>query len=647
MDYRFAERIYARTSLPEVRQDYGRLVGFFANGDVDRLRAEEGEKNWLLFHSDSTPDPEDHLPEHLERRISSTSLMGQKGFALLRTPGGETAHACLLRYGPVLNHGHFDDLNINYFGLGYELTYDLGYGNGATHTQLGWAKQTASHQIVLVDERPQQSDTDADDSGGSLHFLAAMPGLQVVDADANNVYRSRGVSTYRRLLALIGDGPESYLLDVFTVEGGSQHDYLAHALSDDIAFDGITMGDRETGSVAGPEYDWGDRQQNDGYLSGVPPKHYWIAPPENGLGFLMHPRRGTADGPWSATWRLPDGENRLRMAVLAEEGDEVVNAWAPGIYPTNPKSEHVMVRRRSRGEPLNSTFVSVREPHAGSPTVGRISRLSAPDGVVAVEVSRDGDKVDRFVYAGTPAREATVGSIELDGRFGRLTTDNGSTVQAHLVGRLLATQDFAVALPVGERSGTIVRVDYETNRVTVGADLPTDGRLDNQIVTFSSPAYTRNTAYTINGVHRDDRGMSVIDLGTQRTVLGLGTLDVDPPSQTEMTSLTQHDYVLGLTRQGVRFFDGKMLKSVDGKHETRIVSTVHGQPFELTVESTAGFQAGDTFYYLDLFAGDRFEINNWASFELDADGEAHVSATDDVTLTLEGRSQEIPWAGRE
>ncbi len=647
MDCLYAERIYARTSRPEVKDAFGSLVTYLAEGDLERFRAQATDREWLLFHSEGAPQGDGRLPDELERRTAATSLMGQKGIAILRTPAGDHAQACLLRYGPVLNHGHYDDLNINYYGLGYELTYDLGYGNGVTNTQKGWARQTASHQLVLVDGRSQQSGTEGDDSGGSLHLFAGMPGLQVVDADADNVYRSTGVQTYRRLVALVGGGPGSYLLDVFTVDGGSQHDYLAHALSDDITFDGITMGEREAGSVAGPDYDWGDRQLNDGYLSGVPPKHYWIAPPENGLGFLMHPRRGTAENPWSATWCLPDGESHLRMTVLGEEGDEAINAWAPAIYPTLPKSEHVLVRRRSEDGPLNSTFVSVREPHTESPTVGRIERLPASDGVIALEVSRTGDKADRFLYGGAPGRKATAGPIELDGCFGRLTSASGSVVQAHLIGRSLSTRGLQLTLANGQHSGMIVRVNYEANQVYVDADLPSDGRLDNQIVTFFNPAYTRNTAYTINRIHQDNEGLAVIDLGTQRTILGQGTLDVDPPSETEMTSLTQHDYVLGLTRQGVRFFDGKMLRSADGRHETRIVSTRHAQPFELTVESTVGFQAGDTFYYLDLSAGDRFEIANWAALDVDADGNAHVTATDDVTLTLDGHTQKIPWSRGE
>ena len=642
LDCLYAERIYARTSRPEVKDAFGSLVTYLAEGDLERFRAQATDREWLLFHSEGAPQGDGRLPDELERRTAATSLMGQKGIAILRTPAGDHAQACLLRYGPVLNHGHYDDLNINYYGLGYELTYDLGYGNGVTNTQKGWARQTASHQLVLVDGRSQQSGTEGDDSGGSLHLFAGMPGLQVVDADADNVYRSTGVQTYRRLVALVGGGPGSYLLDVFTVDGGSQHDYLAHALSNEIEFDGIVLGEREAGSVAGPEYNWGERQLNDGYISGVPRSPAWIAPPGNGLGFMMHPRRGTSEGPWSATWRLPEGEGFLRMTVLPEAGSEVINAWAPGIYPPRPKAEHVIVRRRSRGVPLQSTFLSIREPYEESPTIERVERLAATDGASALAVRRRDGETDHFLYAGTPARAISAGEITLDGCFGLLREADGRPRGAHIIGKSMRSPGLGVELARAGYTGSVVRVDYEKNRVYVDEVLPTDGRLDGQVVAYANPAYTRNTAYTIHRIFREG-DLSVVDLGTQRTVLGQGTLDRDPPSDTEMTSATQHDYARGLTRQGVRFFDGKMLRSADGEHETRIVKARYGQPFELTVKSTAGFSAGDTFHYLDLYPGDDFVIRNWAAVDIDAAGQPRVAATDDVTVTIDGRVHEIDW----
>ena len=784
-DYMYAERIALRTTDPDVEQEFGALVNFFAGGNLDKVRAGARDKQWLLFHADKAPETTAPIPQRLQQMLSETYLMGQKGMAILRTPNSKMAQACLLRYGPVLNHGHYDDLNINYFGLGYELTYDLGYGNGSTHTQVGWGKQTASHQLVLVDEACQLVGT-GDDTGGSLHLLAAMPGMKVTDADANQCYFSRGVEIYRRMIALVGDGPQSYLLDIFNVEGGHQHDYMAHSLSMDISFEGVDLGEPEEGSVAGAEYNWGERQLNDGFVSGVPQKPYWRPPPANGLGFMMHPRSGTPAGTWAATWKLPEGNNYLRMTMLPQEGTEVVSAWAPGIYPHNPKAQHVMARRSTDGDSLKSTFVSIREPYGPEPIeVGGISaadlmsvvstdggiikylgsygivlfqagefggaahfdletpaagayyllitpymspnygavqfsldgkdigeplllnnasvkqgplqvmgpvelqagkhrltgttveatggqpwfsiksvsltrekpeqgetdaapfiksveKLEAPDDTTALMVRHVSGLVDRFFYSGTPVAKTRFGAVELDGCFGHVRNDADQVAEAHLIGSSLAMPGFKMALAHGEYRGKIVRVDYEKNQVYVDANLPADGRLDYQTVSFSNPAYSRNTAYTLYGVRREG-DLSVIDLGDQRVILGQGMIDEDPLTDTQLTSLIPHDYARGLTRRGGGFFAGKLLTSADWKRQTQITHAQYGQPMTVDVASTAGFVAGDKFYYLDLQAGDEFLIRNWAAISIGRTGKLHVTATDDVTVEIDGKQQKTPW----
>ena len=629
---------------------FGGLVGAMAGGDLDDVRAASPDREWLLFHGAGASEVREDLPKRLEHVISASTLMGQKGIAILRTPRGESAQACLLRYGPVLNHGHLDDLNINYFGLGYELTYDLGYGDGATHTQTGWSRLTASHQLVMVDERSQLGDPRKDDSGGSLNLFAEMPGLQVVDADAPNVYRSRGVDVYRRFLALVGDGPESYLLDIFRVEGGGQHDYMAHALSDDVEFRGISLGSREDGSVAGPDTNWGERQLIDGYIRDVPREERWVPPPGNGLGFLMHPRRGVPEGPWSATWRLPDGDRSLRMTMVPEEGTEVVNAWAPGIFPDVPKAEHIMARRESEDGHLKSTFIAIREPFGpesaggSEPFIERVERAPASDGAVGLTVHRVDGRSDRFVYLGMPAGQAISGEAELDGCFGHLLRDGDRIVQAHLIGRSLRAPGFELELGTGVHAGTVVRLDHERNLVTVDGALPTDGRLDGSIVQFSHPAYSRNTAYTIHRVLKDgDR--TVIDLGVQRTVLGQGTVQEGSVDATGMVSLAPHPYAQGMRNSGVDFLSGKGVVSADGRHRTRLTSlTSTGQSAQLQVESTQGFSAGDRFSYLDLSPGDTFAIHNRATLLSDDPGGVRVRATDDVRISMGGTTQHIPWA---
>ncbi|MCE5239344.1 heparinase II/III family protein [bacterium] len=390
LDLHFAEMLYARSS-GQAHEDFGQLLSYLAKGDVLKARDSSGSKEWLVFHAVGAPASSRHpgqleagaptvlLPDWLDRRINATGFFGQKGLSFLRTSNGPQAQAVMVRFGPSLNHGHFDDLNLAYYALGYELTYDLGYSLGSTHTQVGWAKQTAAHNLVLVDEKTQGPNPSKDGSGGSLLLSTALPGLQVMECAAETTYQSLGVSDYRRLCALVGEGPDTYLLDIFNVAGGKQHDYVFHALSKNVDFAGVTPGAPTAASLAGPEFKWGELQGNDGDMNGFPNKPYWNPPPGNGFGFLMEPQRASVAGPFTATWNIGRDDCHLRMTALPEPDTELITAWAPGLYPETvgaygspagyPRARYVYLRRKS-DQPLTSTYVAVYEPYAPQPPQG-------------------------------------------------------------------------------------------------------------------------------------------------------------------------------------------------------------------------------------------------------------------------------------
>ena len=153
-DYEFAEVCYARTS-GELRTPFADALTYLAGNRGEELRSSARDRQWMLYHAGEFPERSD--PAATRARITSTDFFGQKGIAILRAGDGDESQAALLRYGPSLNHGHYDDLNLNYYALGHELTYDLGYGLGSTHTQVGWSKQTTSHNLVVVDETRQMA----------------------------------------------------------------------------------------------------------------------------------------------------------------------------------------------------------------------------------------------------------------------------------------------------------------------------------------------------------------------------------------------------------------------------------------------------------------------------------------------------------
>ena len=186
--------------------------------------------------------------------MSDSDLIAQRGLAILRSGSGPTARAATLRAGPTLNHGHLDELNLNIYALGHQLNYDLGYGLGSTHTQVGWAHQTASHTTVLVNETSQLEKGRA---GGTIEQFLSLPGIQIVQANDPACYAGEGVTEYRRTVAMIDTAPDkSYLVDLFSVTGGKQHDYVLHGKGDKLSVDGVPLGARQPGSLAGEKIDW-------------------------------------------------------------------------------------------------------------------------------------------------------------------------------------------------------------------------------------------------------------------------------------------------------------------------------------------------------------------------------------------------------
>ncbi|HOX37750.1 MAG TPA: heparinase II/III family protein [Candidatus Brocadiia bacterium] len=380
IDKTFLEYLLAGTRSPEARRHLESVL-------LTACRSEEGRidgslREWLLFHYDPLSVVDTSLPAWLKSRCDGSWVMGQKGIAFLRTGNAGTGRqAVVLRYGPTLNHGDPDELHLSYYAQGYEMTYDLGYGLGSTHAHVGFASQTISHCTVTVDEKSQMG---AEGSGGSLNLFASMPGIQLVEASSENAYRAQKVDLYRRTLAMIGEGNDAFLVDIFRVRGGAQHDFSLNSHSRDIEIAGVVPDAvREKGSLAGEDIEWGRMIGNDGDIKGHPNKPYWNPPPENGYGFLHNIRSGRPTGPWGMTWRIARPQPAAYRAIICpQDGDEALICDAPGIYPNLPDATYIIERRKG-DFPLASCFAAVHQS-AGPPFIpGLISYKSLDEMLVA------------------------------------------------------------------------------------------------------------------------------------------------------------------------------------------------------------------------------------------------------------------------
>ena len=592
VDTYFLERLYAKTSDETFRKECSTALRWLAEGDIDLLRGASKYKSWLLWHAEEVPPGEAVLSEALRQRLEDSWVAGMKGMALLRA--GD--QAALVRFGPSLNHGDPDDLALQYYANGYELTYDLGYGLGSTHTHVGWASSTISHAVVTVNETNQLK---SEGSGGSLLSFASLPSVTMAEATSENSYSSENVQEYRRTVALTSVG---YLVDRFHVAGGNQHDYSFGSIGTNLtAVDG-EFAQKRDGSLA-EGVAWGQMIGEDGDIKGYPNKPYWNPPPGNGYGFFYNVREGLLHWPIKAEWRIEgDVPAMLRLHLLGEEALPIF-ADAPGLYPNKPESSYVIARRT--GENLSSTFFAVYEPGAAtkdgegsvSNTALRLERVEQC-GENSVSVWRKDGAHDLLIF-GSAKVERPEASIEFEGDFAYLTGKDWRFQTAETVGCERLVVDGKEFLSGQLFVADVLSVDETTRTVALDKEVPAD--CAGQVAVFSSPHYSRTTAYHVASNDGHDLSLRASTLS-----LGMGRVSAVPDAQTLLSDVP-HEYAKSVSRMSSRFFDGKVIAAEDGR-TARIAGVEPGAPLVLHVDDATVFHAGDRFAYCDIVPGDKMRI---------------------------------------
>lgn len=323
--YRRLEYLAARAGKPQERLRYARQLCAYVS-DLDEARGRSTMRRWLVFNAAGDPQAPQPPPS---AETANTLLPGSRGVGILRsgTPlSGEAA--ALLRWGPTLNHGSPDELNLNFFALGREITLDPGYL--WAHLRAGWTHATGSHNLVVVNEANQLQ---RPGSGGDLELWFQAPGVSAMSANDPMCYGKEGVSRYRRTLVLADISPSRhYLLDVFRVHGGHTHDLNWHFVGNMERSHGIELPPPEaSGSLAGPEYEWWKFMQPNGWLKGVDKGFYWAAPPGNGYGFIHRLRRTAAPKRCSFDWKV--GERAPMPKWTFEPANHVGESSRKGHKP--------------------------------------------------------------------------------------------------------------------------------------------------------------------------------------------------------------------------------------------------------------------------------------------------------------------------
>ena len=424
-----------------------------------------------------------------------------------------------LNFSGNWGHDHRDMLGLILWLSGEDLICDIGY----VHTYRQYATGTSGHNTVTVDRHAQQR---VNDPGRLLAWHPARNGVQVVAASASHVYPQ--TSVYRRTLALIPVADDNLVLDLFEVQGGRTHEWMAHGCG---SID-------QTLSVSQPLDFFGDSYADDGKPF-LPPDHnqYVKERIAQGLpkwnldadeldpwyGVFRDVRRGTITGPFEAEF-ASDGSALadVRLHVLEPTDGQVFAATVPGCR-RGAANDMALVEKvrmpklilRRDGQSLSSRFVVLWEPVRGRRLVKRVSTISTSDAALTgVQIETADPKIGTFrvFHASDPSKA--------------LQTDSGH----RLVGRVAVTASGAASKSVWL---------YDCTRFC-------DGDVDVQIE-------PRCPLPVLEVRVRDDGAHEIVLEGVWDDLADGRQLSFDPP---EMVTLTQNgDFhrpipVVAATRQG-------------------------------------------------------------------------------------------------
>ena len=317
--------------------------------------------------------------------------------------------------GANTSHGHYDTLGLGVEAYGLNLAPEMGYpqNTGNDPNRLQWVEASISHNLVLVDEKNQDSKSFF---GTPLHFEDSGR-VKVMDVDGNGVYENTDI--YRRTIVMVEANDDvSYGVDFFRVLGGDAHTFSFHAQGENATpVSGLEMTKQADadgnyiGTYAGPDTEYG-RDPHTGlgevYQTLYPRGYTWMTKvrrdnePENNFAVdfeITDYRKAIADSKGL----------RLRMTQMNDfTPDEV--AIVAGMVPVKTANkqmpdafDYVLVQRR--GENLDSLFTTVYEPYKTNRYLESIEpcevtgEITGENVVKAVRVEHTSGRVDYVVYA--------------------------------------------------------------------------------------------------------------------------------------------------------------------------------------------------------------------------------------------------------
>ncbi|MDR2617244.1 MAG: alginate lyase family protein [Treponema sp.] len=620
---------------------------------ISRAKAASGEKDFfdLFFDWDGGGGGRSQVIP-VELKPEGAALGGYKGIAIQRS--GDGFFAALMQTATPMPHGHDDILGVNYFGLGRDMSLDIGYELFSSPFHYGFYKKRIAHNSVVVDrDEDCPPKANARPSNGRLLIFSGLGDLNVTVAEAKDLYKQAG--EYRRANFLInlpesggkgcGDKPGAYFLDVFHIKGGRVHDYSFHGSAEEnktcrgyqnLAIEHLApSGEEDPWTLAVWENkkeaaafinhtgrSWGERIIPGGNvknMEGDAPvgDRGWCPDPQNGYGWLYDIKTFSPDGKGvpRITWTTPQG--KARLWISSYDGCRAALAKAPELYGEKVLNYCILRHGAPDGPPgLETVFSSCLELFRDDPVIhnAEILPLRGSRQGLCVKVTLASGIADYILYnpfGEKIAASLTWGETIFDGFVSFIRTDKGlSPEKVSIAGKgtlSLGDRNFTLSSPLTGK------VSYAGNNKICYTPLEGEWHpVKNDVLFISNGGTTRTSPYLISGAAGKDGGM-ILETDCCSDILGVSRIKKIEGNILTVNHPLQWDSS-GATGEPTDFYDNKPVENKKG-FSTRIVKTLGDK--RLLVENPSGFRSGDELVIRDFASCSRADIIPFACYKND------------------------------
>ena len=307
--------------------------------------------------------------------VKQNRLLDSSGIAILESGKVPECRTVMLNYTGVKEHWQADALSINLHAFGMEHLRDVGYPVSWNYCR-HFDYHNLAHNTVTVNENFQ------DGGIGQCLLYFDLPNFSGISAShsANNQKRTKDgkqlVSLFRRTVLKL-DLPDNnfYCVDIFDVNGGTQHDQSWHSLPVELVLPKLAWKKQSKGTMAGinvPEFgswtdQWGNRRCD------VP-------------SFVTNIKRASFNQTCAWTWKSNlSTQEVFRIHPVPYHGklEAIVGSGRTPVWPKGKKIDFLFLRRITKhGEPTR--FITILEPYKGAPVIKSIKLKSTNPNIIEV-----------------------------------------------------------------------------------------------------------------------------------------------------------------------------------------------------------------------------------------------------------------------